>query len=176
VEAISVIVRTDVLHEKFPGGWVAFRTGVPNRTLCSDDEIARVGFMTPADAEAYANDLSAYDIRYVVNGMARDLVVVDQLRGPMVVCDWIEFGHINLHGDPNRRVAACRKKGSQVKQVILPPDWKFESSLTATYGFVPTKHVDCSLRFLRQQDGLDVYLNELTGEEVFLGRTSGTAR
>jgi hypothetical protein len=28
------------------------------------------------------------------------------------------------------------------------------------------------LRFLRREGGLDVYFNELTGEEVFVGRTA----
>ncbi len=172
VEGISVIIRVDALDERFPGGWEAFRVSAPNRTLCADGQLVRVGFMSPADAEAFVRALGKHDISYVFEGKARDLVVVDQMRGPMVACDWIEFGHVSLDGNPDRRVAACRRVGSSSKQVVMPEGWSFETSLSGSYGFVPTEHADRSLRFLRHEDGLDVYLNELTGEEVFVGRTS----
>jgi hypothetical protein len=171
VEGISVILRVDVLRERFPGGWEAFRAAVPNETMCADNEIVRVGFMMPADAEAYVNGLTEYDIRYVVDGKARDLVVADQLHGPMRPCDWAEFGQVKLDGDPKKRVAACRKVGSEEREVVMPLGWKFESSLSASYIYAPTSHTDRSLRFLRHENGVDVYLNELTGEEVFAGRT-----
>ena len=51
IEAISVVVRADELLKKFPGGWDAFKSIVPNQTLCADNEIVRVGFMSPQDVE-----------------------------------------------------------------------------------------------------------------------------
>jgi hypothetical protein len=92
IEAISVVVRMETLHERFPSGWEGFRTLVPNSTLCSDNELGRVGFMVPADVEAFVKKLEAEGLAYVVNGDAQDLVVIDQLRGPMAKCGWIEFG------------------------------------------------------------------------------------
>ena len=56
--------------------------------------------------------LCEHGIIYQEEGKARDLVVVDQMRGPLVACDWIEFGHLNLDNDPAKPVAACRKSGS----------------------------------------------------------------
>ena len=53
VEAISVIIKVEAIQSKFPGGWNGFENVVPNQTLCSDGEIARVGFMDPADAESF---------------------------------------------------------------------------------------------------------------------------
>ena len=53
VEGISVIVRRDAIESKYDGGWDTFVDNVPNATLCADDEIARVGFMGPADVEAF---------------------------------------------------------------------------------------------------------------------------
>ncbi len=53
VEGISLVVRLEALQEKIPGGWEAFRSSVPNSTLCADGEVARVGFMSPADVEAF---------------------------------------------------------------------------------------------------------------------------
>jgi len=56
-------------------------------------------------------------------------------------------------------------------QVVSPPGWAFESSLSRSFGFVPSEHADKSLTYLRHENGLDVYLNSVTGEEVYIGRT-----
>lgn len=85
-------------------------------------------------------------------------------------CDWLEFGHVELSGN---RIAVARLAGSQLKQVITPPEWKFEGSLSQTFAFVPAGAEDKSLRFLRHERGLDVYVNLLTGREVYIGRTGG---
>ena len=59
-------------------------------------------------------------------------------------------------------------------QVVTPPTWKFDGSLSHSYGFAPTEHVDKSLKYLRHENGLDVYLNTVTGQEVYIGRTGET--
>jgi hypothetical protein len=138
--------------------------------LCADRELARIGFMAPSDVESYVTALSAHDILYQVQGKARDLVVVDQMRGPLVTCDWIEFGHLNLDNDQAKRIAACRKSGSLINQIVTPEGWTFDSSLSSSFGFAPSGQECKSLKFLRREQGLGVYLNELTGREVFVGR------
>jgi hypothetical protein len=50
-----VIVQVDANRERYLGGWEALRDAVPNYTLCCDDELARIGFMTPADAKRCFN-------------------------------------------------------------------------------------------------------------------------
>lgn len=170
-EGISVVIRCDRLLAAFDNDWHAFKAIVPNRTLCADNELVRVGFMAPADVEGFVDLLRGRGLTYLVDGFAKDLVVVDQLRGPLVRCDWIEFGRISLDGDPNKKVAACRLAGSSQSVVVMPEGWRFEQSLSVSFGFVPNEHVDKSLRFVRRQDGLDVYKNALTGREVFIGRT-----
>jgi hypothetical protein len=52
VEAISVIIRRKAIDKNFPGGWDDFVKDVPNQTLCADDKLAQVGFMSPQDAKA----------------------------------------------------------------------------------------------------------------------------
>ena len=176
IEAISVVVRVDAVERKYPGGWPSFAASAPNQTLCADGELARIGFMNPSDVQAYVDALAQHGILYQVDGAARDVVVVDQIRGPVLTCPWIEFGHLNLEGDPKQRVAACRLSGSKSNKVATPDGWVFARSLTSSYGFVPSEHQDKSLNFVRRQDGLDVYLNELTGEEVFVGRATASDR
>jgi hypothetical protein len=168
IEAISVVIRLDAIRHRFPGGWQAFKLAVPNKTLCADNEIARVGFMHTADVESYVNELVRVGLRYLSDGSVVDLVVVDQQRGPAAVCNWIEFGFVTVDG---HRLASCRLKGSTSKQLMRPDGWQFEHSLSKTFNFVPTGEENNTLRFLRQEKGLDVYWNELTGKEAYLGRT-----
>src|SRR4051812_598212 len=106
IEGISVVIRADRLLDAFANDWNAFKAIVPNMTLCSDNELIRVGFMVPADVKAFIDRLSTHGLRYIVEGAACDLVVVDQLRGPLAKCDWIEFGHMNLDGDAKQQAAA----------------------------------------------------------------------
>jgi len=135
-EAISVVIRVDALFRAF-GDWNASERAVPNNSHCADGEIARVGFMTPVDVTAYVGSLATRGLVYLDNGTAIDLVVVDQQRGPMAPCEWVEFGQINLDGDLAKRVSACRLRGSSVKQIVTPDGWRFEKSLSASFGFVP---------------------------------------
>jgi hypothetical protein len=51
VEATSVIVRRGKLEAAYSGGWSGFVADCPNKTLCADRHIARIGFMSPLDVE-----------------------------------------------------------------------------------------------------------------------------
>jgi hypothetical protein len=171
IEGISVVIRADALLVAFDNDWHSFKNEVPNRTMCADNELVRVGFMVPDDAERYVTDLEARGLCYRIDGISKDIVIVDQLRGPLIHCDWIEFGHINIDGDPAKRIAGCRLRGSTQSTVQTPEGWRFEESLSCQHGFVPSSYIDRSLQFLQSEDGLDLYLNTLTGREVYIGRT-----
>jgi hypothetical protein len=121
IEAISVVMRADELLKKFPGGWDAFKGIVPNQTLCADNEIVRVGFMTPQDVESFIKKLQLVGLEFLRDGEAIDIAVVDQTRGLTSKCAWLEFGHVNMDGS-GPRIAACRIVGSRVNQVVTPPD------------------------------------------------------
>ena len=171
VEGISVIIRRKTIEDRYPGGWDAYAANVPNKTLCADEEIARVGFMAPSDVDSYVKDLEGYGFQFLVSGQSKDIAVADQLRGLTAPCEWLEFGQVDLEGG-SKRSSACRLKGSTSEVLITPEGWRFEGSLSQTFGFVPSEHTDRSLKFLRHENGIDVYLNEITGKEVFIGRTS----
>jgi hypothetical protein len=168
VEGISVVLRTDAVLAAYVGDWDQFVSDVPNSTLCADGELLRVGFMVPDAVRDFVAHLEQRGLRYLSNGVANDLVVVHQQGGPLAPCDWIEFGHVLLVGDPRKRVAACKRKGSALAQVICPEGWTFESSLSSSFGFVPEGKASQSLEFLRHENGLNVYLNRLTGCEDFV--------
>ena len=168
VEGISVIIRVDSIHQKYPGGWSAFEAIIPNNTFCSDNELARVGFMVPQDVETFVRKLQQAGFVFTQAGKAVDLAVVDQRQGPTTPCEWLEYGHINMGVG---EVAACRLAGSQSMQIFTPDGWKFEGSLSASHGFVPTENVEKDLQYLRTQNGVDVYLDKSTGKEVYISRT-----
>ena len=170
IEATSVVVRVDALLQKFSGGWDAFKSVVPNQTLCADNEIVRVGFMSPQDVELFIKKLQDEGLEFLREGQAIDIAVADQMRGLTSACPWLEFGQVDMSGK-GQRVAACRLLGSQLTQVVTPPGWKFEGSLSSTFGFVPSEHATKEMKFLRHENGLDVYLNPLTGKEMYVGRT-----
>ena len=73
-------------------------------------------------------------------------------------------------------MAACRLAASTLTELLRPECWQFEGSLSQTLGFVPSAHLDRSLRFRRTEEGIDVYLNEHTGKEVYVGRTGAKLR
>ena len=172
VEGISVVIRRAAIESKFPGGWEGFVEDVPNPTLCTDDELARVGFMTPADVKAYVEHLSLFGIQYVEEKKAVDLIVADQLNGFAVDCEWAEFGHVYIGDDPEAHVGACRAVSSESMQIATPNGWQYEKSLSKSYSFVPNEEVNQKLRFLRHENGMDVYLDLETGKDMYLGRAS----
>jgi len=129
IEAISVVVRKDAIKAKFPGGWPALVAGVPNRTLCHDEDIARVGFMSPEDVRSYVDGLECSGLQYLVDGEAHDLAVVDQEVGILVSVGWLEIAAL-----PNEEVGgtvmACRLYGSDSKELFAPAHWKFAGSMS----------------------------------------------
>jgi len=171
IEGTSVIIKVGEIQRRITGGWTGFMEYVPNETLCSDNEIARVGFMTPDDVKHFINRLESLGFIFQADGEAQDIAVADQIHGVSTKCSWLEFGHINWNNNPKQRIAACRLVGSVEDHIYTPDGWAYENSLSASYGFVPVGQEDKSLKYLRHEHGLDVYLNELTGEEVFIGRT-----
>ncbi|HEY7300497.1 MAG TPA: hypothetical protein VH684_21585 [Xanthobacteraceae bacterium] len=168
VEATSVVVRVEPIRDRFVGGWSAFLDQVPNRTFCSDNELARVGFMSPEDCKRYVVGIEKAGLCFLRDGKAQDVVVADQMRGFTALCDWAEFGRIKLRS--GQTVSAAQLKGTSSRQLFCPEDWKYEGSLSEQFGFVPTGQEHKSLTLLHREGGMEVYLNRLTGKEVYVGR------
>jgi hypothetical protein len=171
IEATSVVVRLSAIEASYPGGWKAFVADAPNATLCGDGHLARVGFMDPSDVEGFVRRLERRGLRYLVDGSARDFLVVDQQLGPTAPCDWIGFGRADLPPGSGHEVSGCWLLGESRDCLVTPDGWKYEGSLSQTFIFVPDGELEKSLHFLRHEDGCDVFLNVLTGREVYLART-----
>ena len=180
VEAISVILRRDAINAQFAGGWHQFLAIVPNRTLCFDEDLVRVGFMSPPDIEAFVSRLEKGGLTFEHDGHAVDMAVVDQMHGPTMLTEWLEFGRLYL-GETENEVAACRLfEGVLIAEGVhtpakgmtlaTPDGWIYDGSLSSDFTAVDIEQVQEKLKFLRHENGIDVYLDRSTGEEVYVGR------
>ena len=167
VEGISVVVLREGIDRAYPGGWQRFVDDCPNRTLCADSYLARVGFMTPVDVEGFVHRLEACGLIFQKGGETVDIAVVDQLEGPTFPCRWLQFGHVEISG---HLVAAARHADCLEMVLITPDGWRYEESLTTHHTFVPTDQVEERMQLLQKDGSMDVYLDFNTGKEGYTGR------
>ena len=57
------------------------------------------------------------------------------------------------------------------EELAEPKGWKWEGSLSHTFAYVPTQHVDKSMTYLGHDNGSDVYFNHLSEKLSYVGRT-----
>lgn len=167
IEAFSVVVRRSSIDERFRGGWDAFVSAVPNGTFCTDGQLARVSFMTPADVEVYVRSLEDGGLVFESDGGACDLAVVMQLHGPTIPAPWLEYGRVET---PTMKVEICTLAGEPPGDIVAPGWWTYEGSLSENPGFVDDEAMDERVEFLRHEDGIDVFRDRATGKEVYMGR------
>lgn len=175
IECISVILKVESIQNKYPGAWEQFRDDVPNDTLCADNELARIGFMTPTDVEKYIHFLVSQGIVFNKDGKAVEIAVVDQQKGFTITCDWAEFGKINWDGNPKQVISACRLVGSECNQVVTPDGWTFENSLSNNFDFCESDKVDAELELIGKDGSNTVYREKKTGKVVYTGGTNDTS-
>lgn len=92
VEAISLVVRWDLLAAHYPGGVRGFADDCRNETYCTDGLLARVGFLTHRDLLPYVCDFEERCGVALLSDEGRtNLCVLDQEDGPLSGCDWLQF-------------------------------------------------------------------------------------
>lgn len=158
-EAISIIVRVDALHERFPGGLQGYAAAVPNRTFCCDGSVARIGFMAPADAARWIDLIAAQGL--TIGTPQADVAVVDQVAGITSPCDWLSSA-----SDGSVRIAWLT--GQEPSQTFVPPGWSREQHYAITY-VAKSDHGDA----LMTSDGkLVVMKDPRTGRPLFQSRVT----
>jgi len=167
IEAISVVIKLKSIEQHI--GLDDFDKFVNNKTLCIDGFLARLGFMAPEDVEAYIKRLEEAGLRHRLDKRAFDLVVIDQQFGCTTRCEWLKVGKV----DPGFGViTCCRHVEDQGKQVFTPEGWEYPGSLSETFVFSPSDATKKRLRFLRHENGIDVYFSDTSGKEVFSGKSN----
>jgi hypothetical protein len=54
--------------------------------------------------------------------------------------------------------------------LATPDGCTYDNSLSANFKFVENEEMQEKLKFLRHENGTDVYLDRSTGKEVYVGR------
>jgi len=176
VEAISFIVRHDAIVSRFKGGWDAFKNLVPTETLCTDGELARVGFSSLVELDTFASLLDDNGLIFFADGKTIDYTVIYQTGGLIAPTEWLEVSKISF-GENGNKVMVCWLFEGQRKEsginlpekpmtLATPVGWTYEGSLSANINFVGNNKLDQNLMFLREEAGANVYLDFATGKEV----------
>jgi hypothetical protein len=109
----------------------------------------------------------SFGLDFKRDGSGTDISVALQGDGLALPCNWLDYGTIEIA--PGQTVCAVWIKGSDNRQVCCPERWSFAKSLSRQYVVTTPDHVGKALTFLRHENGLDVYRDALTGQEVFIG-------
>lgn len=147
IEGISVIARRDAIERVYPDGWRGFVRDAPNATLCSDGELARVGFLDPDSTRRFIDSLVGHGLKFHDGEQCLDIAVVDQQRGPTLPCSWLEFGRLPL-GEEGGRISLCWLfEGERIAaglhfratkmELATPPGWEYAGSLSEHFEFRP---------------------------------------
>ena len=174
VEALTVVVPFHHVDKKLRGGIDFFLSNIPNQTFRHDQVLAAISFMVPDDVQLYVTFLEMHGLSYVVDGKAKDLAVVDQLKGSVLPCDWLHCLLFPWEGDPEKAVMIATNNFDDIRQgVAVCEGWCYEGSLSQQGKDAFTKTEDMETRFEslgRGEDGYDVYRERSTNENRFIKR------
>ena len=155
VEAITVVFMNATADCHIQGGVDAVKTIAPNSTFRTDGLISAIRFMDPESTGNFVDTLLNVGMEFVEDGVAQDIVVLDQHRGPTAQCDWIGFNQ-NADGNSIAWLIGHPKGIMAVYDNWTPNDMMFRDD-----------PVGENIKFLREEDGLDIYLDLETGQECF---------
>lgn len=160
VEAYTVVVRKQALQESYPDGAEGFLRDCPNRTCCVDGNLACVSFSHP---NAVHNEIVRLEKHGLVhrdaNGCAKDIVVIDQFRGPLSPCAWVEVLAARVSGCD---IVVCRLAGTNEKTVVLPGMWRPEHSKPP--GFMQLADFEKYCDVVAVEDGVMTIRDRRTGQ------------
>mgnify|MGYP001258540063 CR=1 FL=1 len=160
-EAITVVFMNATADRHIQGGADAVQKNTPNSTFRTDGLISAISFMDPEATGDFIESLLEVGMEFVEDGVAQDIVVLDQHRGPTAKCDWIGF---NQNADGN---SIAWLIGHPQGVMAVYDNWKPNNDLSFREG-----HIEETMKFLREENGLDVYLDLETGQECFRPQSS----
>lgn len=163
-DALSVVIRTSTLEEKFLGGVVGYKAQVPNKTFATDGMITRVGVMNLNDLQVYIDQLSDWGLRLfgtddAGQSVAVDISVIDQVNGFTILTPWLETA-------VRDGVRIAWLAGADPGEVQGPKGWTPASTAT----FIRHEPSDApNLLFARCNDpGAMSVLDPSTGDVAFM--------
>jgi len=162
-EGISVIARIQTIDAKYLGGVTQYERDCPNATFCMDENLIRVGFMTPPDVRTFVRNLERIGLILHDGKQFVDMAIVDQLQGPTMPCNWLEGGR------HERGFTAIWLVGTNPNPMAAPRGWTVER--VGKMRFVPNEEVPSRLMKIAEDGPLDIVLDYATGKEMYIGRS-----
>jgi hypothetical protein len=157
-EFISVIILRDSIDKYFQGGWQRFVLELPNRSMCTDGEVVRVGFMNPNDTYMYIDDLKNGGLQYnqSINHSSTireidDIAGLDHKIGGRDKRDWLKFGDRKFD---NREYFCCWLKGTSIETLAFPS----ELVVRPVPIFITPNEFTESYSFVRSENDLDIFI------------------
>jgi hypothetical protein len=128
VEAYSVLIRANAIRDRFSGGLRAFTEMVPNRTLCTDDELYRVGFMTEEDVGYFVRQLFQAGLTGASDAgiESPDVALASQDGSMLAPCSWVELRQYPVDNG-NHFVWGCQLKGGKAEHLAVSERWTYEA-------------------------------------------------
>ena len=162
IEAITVLVPLERLSEAFDDGLDAYKRIAPNCSLRADEHLTALSLTTPEDVASFIDKLETFGLKFLDEGKAIDIAVVDQTTGPTTDCDWLEFA-----SDENGP-STCWKKGTEPGEMVAYDDWTYENSLGSAFQHLETREIFEEWAFVRQTDLGTLLRHKETGDEALL--------
>jgi hypothetical protein len=167
IEAITVVFRNDTAEAQIQGGIETIRNNPPNGSFRTDGKISAVGFMTPSDVEKFVSSLQRVGFSFIIDGVSVDIAVCDQNMGFSAHNDWLDTA------TDERGVRCCWLLGHEQGEMAVQEGWEYERSMYTTGSFRADDDQCENLKFLRKENGLEVYWDEEQNREVYAGRSGG---
>ncbi len=161
IDATSIIIRIDSIDRNFAGGVDGFQTVVPNSTFCADPHIARVSFMREQDAEQFKKELEHYHLSEPDDFLTVRINMPFQEQ----ILDWLSIARYE-------KATIAWLEGTEPTSIFAPEGWDPTEEPLRHYS---QEELEERLEYLRSEDGVEVYRDKETGEEVFTARTKPRA-
>jgi hypothetical protein len=164
IEGVNVVIRNAVVEERLPGGMQEYERRCPNATFCTDGDVCRVGFMTIADASAYIENLVSLGFARPSAEGSPEVALITQAVGFHFPCEWLELDWVDL--DDGQSAEVVWAQGTTLSTLVAPPNWKPGKIRQFT-----AKDLGERAEFLGTENGVDIFRDKTTGEELYVGRT-----
>lgn len=156
-EGFSVIVRRSTIEAKVWGGMESYAKLVPNRTLCADEHLTRVGFLDWPTANDFLERLRAVGLTHHNVDEGPDVGVLHQDEGFLGLVPWLEW-HRDQAG-----LSIAWLSGTPPGELAIPQGWSAKSALRyidnaeASSRLIPLKTTTDHASFVDSRSGEVVY-------------------
>ena len=162
IEALTLVVPKIVLDVSYRGGTDAYMNALlqmehPPRYVCDGDRhLVNVSFYDPDHIEGATEMLEARGIVSVDDNCFIEMACVDQIFGPTMPCDWLEF---RRHRDG---FSYAWLAGTAAGDMAAPDGWSPEHSRSLTRMDIREQPGRCL--GLAAENGLETWLDFNTGK------------